>query len=519
MTKTEKTNQDVVALLKARYTLLWAVSQEEGRVESALIEASASAGYEVSLWDCEQGECSATGEVLNGSMANPVMFLKRIREAKERKVYVLRDLHKFLDNTQVLRALRNTARALQNCDDANEAKTVVVLTPSREIPMELENHVAIIEYPLPERKEIASILDDCISAQTEEFQNRIRKNLQNGNREAAIDAAIGLTAEEVGNSFTKSLVTSKKIDAALITTEKKRIIAKQSGLKWIDPDPRGLAAVGGLENLKEWLTIRQKALSQSAREYGLPVPRGVVLTGVPGCGKSLVAKSVATAWGLPLLLLDLGAQKSKWVGESEANLRKSLATAEAIAPCVLWIDEFEKGMAGANSGGGDGGVSADASGAFLNWMQEKAAPVFVIITMNDATQVPAEQLRKGRFDDMFFVDLPTSNEREAVVKAALAQYGKGNVKVDAQAIARKTEGFSGAEIAALIPDAMFTAFADNARELTTEDIVEALKEVVPLSKTASERIKAIRDWAKGKARLASKPEVETSTRKGRAVEL
>ena len=279
--------------------------------------------------------------------------------------------------------------------------------------------------------------------------------------------------------------------------------------------------------LKPWLVQRKAALSARARAYGLPAPKGAFLVGVPGCGKSLAAKCLASAWGVPLLRLDMGALKSKFVGESEANIRKALQVAETVAPCVLWCDEIDKALAGSTGQQGDGGVSADALGALLSWMQERTAPVFVLATANDVRNLPPELLRKGRFDETWWVDLPTARERAEILRSALAeaasrsttwtQSGDGT-PIECDKIASVTAGFTGAELAALVPDAMFAAFADGERQVTTADLLNAAKTVVPLAKTAAEKLEALRQWAKGRARPASTPEAN-ETSGGRAIDL
>jgi SpoVK/Ycf46/Vps4 family AAA+-type ATPase len=342
--------------------------------------------------------------------------------------------------------------------------------------------------------------------------------MPNGTRDAAIDAAVGLTAEEVANVYAKSLVTSRKIDPAQVASEKKRVIAREKVLTWYDPDPRGLDAVGGLDELKAWLAKRKLGLSQKARSYGLPAPKGALLVGVPGCGKSLTAKAVAAAWKLPLLRLDLGALRSKWIGESEGNIRKALAVAETVSPCILWLDEIEKALAGSTGQSGDSGVAADALGAVLSWMQERTGSVFVVATANDVSSLPPELLRKGRFDELFWVDLPTLNERVEIAAASVRAHNRDPESVDCGQIALVTEGFTGAEIAALIPDALFEAFADNERDLTTRDLTKAAETVVPLAKTAADKIEKLRSWASSRARPASTPET-SQAKGGRAIDL
>jgi len=244
----------------------------------------------------------------------------------------------------------------------------------------------------------------------------------------------------------------------------------------------------------------------------------VLLVGVPGCGKSLSAKAIAAAWAMPLLRLDMGALKSKWVGESEGNIRKALKVAETVAPCILWLDEIEKALGGATQGAADGGVSSDALGAILQWMQDRAGSVFVVATANDVSKLPPELLRKGRFDEVFFVDLPSMNERSAILRAALAEYGRDTSSIDVDAVAAATVEFTGAELSALVPDAMFAAFADLARPITTDDLISAARATVPLARTASDKITTLRQWAIGRARPASLPETAPALKAARILD-
>ena len=499
-TRAERVNADITALLRARNTLLWVVTREEVRVERAIVEAAAAAKYPTLLWDCATGLTDAAGKGRT-SNGDPNAVLGLIRDSKERAVYVLRDMHKWLDPT-VLRALRSRARELKSAP-RDEARTIVILTPSAEVPPELAGCATVIDYPIPDRAEMGQILESILAQVPEEIRVQAAPN---GVREAAIDAAVGLTAEEAENCYSRSLVTSKRIDPVLVAAEKRRVVAREKVLTWYDPDPRGLDGVGGLDVLKGWLASRRAAFSERARAYGLPAPRGCFLVGIPGCGKSLTAKCVASAWGVPLLRLDLGALRSKYVGDSEANIRKALSVAETVSPCVLWLDEIEKALAGSTGEQGDGGVSADALGAVLSWMQERQGSVFVVATANDVRALPPELLRKGRFDEVFWVDLPTKAERQDILRAALAQHGRAVKGIDLPRLAVETEGFTGAELAALIPDALFEAFADGERALTTKDLSKAAKTVVPLAETAKEKLEGLRAWAKGRARLASTPE-------------
>jgi SpoVK/Ycf46/Vps4 family AAA+-type ATPase len=512
--------QDVEALLRARNTLLWIVSGEELRVERALIGVAGSLQMNVRFWDCADGIQDAAGDVIE-KRTDPLQALDYVKSNRERAIYVFRDLHKWMD-PQVVRSLRSLGRSLQGAS-RNEARAVIVLSSEPEIPADLRSQFTPVPWPLPDREEMGAILDDVVSSLDESMQESALP--RNGAREAAIDAAVGLSAEEAMNSYARSLVTERRIDPAIVSAEKKRVIARERVLTWYDPDPRGLDAVGGLDVLKSWLTERQLAFSAKAREYGLPAPKGVLLVGPPGTGKSLTAKAIATAWGQPLLRLDLGALRSKYVGDSEANIRKALSVAETVAPCILWIDEIEKALAGSTGQQGDGGVSADALGAILSWMQERAGSVFVVATANDVTALPPELLRKGRFDELFFIDLPTSRERREVLVASLRKYGRDPEKIlggrnrsTTDDIVSYTEQFTGAEIDAAVPDALFRAFSDGERELGAKDVLAAVKEVTPLASTAADKISALQNWAKGKARFASTPEASDGGR-NRAIEL
>lgn len=502
MTRSEKTRADITALLRSRHTLLWVVTREEHRVENAIVEAAASVKYETRLWDCATGLSKPDGERVDPN-PDPQGVIQRIRDDKSRTVYVLRDWHKWLTDPFVLRGTRSLARSLERAQC-----TIVVLTPVSDVPVELSGHATVIDYPIPERSEIAKILDD--------INAKLPEPLTNGERDAAIDAAIGLTAQEAGNCYAKSAVLLKRIDARTVASEKKQVIAREKVLTWHDPDPRGLDGVGGLDLLKAWLTQRKLAFSAKAREYGLSAPKGVLICGIPGTGKSLTAKCIASAWGMPLLRLDMGALQSKWVGESQANIRKALQVAETVSPCILWLDEIEKALAGATQGAADGGVSADALGAVLSWMQERTGSVFVVATANDVSSLPPELLRKGRFDEVWWVDLPTSEERSQILRATLAQHGRS---LDVEPAIGATSGFTGAELAAIVPDALFAAFADGERQVTTQDLLFAASNVVPLAKTAAEKISRLREWAKGRARPASRPEVDATVGEGRKLDL
>lgn len=530
-TKGQEAAADVAALLRARNTLIWIVTREEARVERYLVEAAASASYVPRTWDVGQGIADMTGardktvtpdaDAQAGSR-DPSTTLGIIRDrslatdengrpnrvAAERGMWIMRDLPAWIagpGTATTARQVRNLARSLSGVE-RERAQAMIVLTPSADVPPELAGHATVMEWPLPDRDEIADILDTL----TEQYSLDL-----NGQREAAIDSAVGLTHDEASACYSKSLVQLKTIDPAVVSKEKKRVIARERVLEWIDPIPGGLAAVGGLENLKRWLVSRSNAYTPEARAYGLRSPKGCLLVGIPGCGKSLIAKAIAAAWGgLPLLKLDMGALKSKFVGESEQNLRKAFAVIAAIGRCVVWLDEIEKALAGATDGSADGGVSSDALGAILTWMQERQGDAFVIATSNDVSKLPPELLRKGRFDELFYVDLPNEVERLQVLAASMRTHGRSFEKIDTAEsfarVAKATKDFTGSEIAELVPSAMFAAFADG-REITVQDLLNAAGETVPLATTSKDKIEALRKWGAERARPATAPLASEAT--------
>lgn len=508
-TRSDLVAADINAQLRSRCSLLWVVTKEEARVERYLIEAAIAAGYMPRTWDIAQGVASLDGTLeksIGGIDPGETLtaIAQRSREdnkdKQERGVWIMRDMPVWLSGPAgavPLRQLRNLARSLPDADRAT-AQSIIILSPSADIPPELAGHATVIDWPMPDRAEIADILDVLID------QYQLADKLKNGQREAAIDAAVGLSGEEAAACYSRSLVQLRTIDPKTVANEKKRVIARERIIEWYDPIPGGLDAVGGLENLKSWLKGRSMAYTPAARSYGLPRPKGTMLVGISGCGKSLTAKAISTAWQCPLLRVDLGALKSKFVGESEQNLRNVFKVIETLGFCVVWFDEIEKSLGGATSGAADGGVSSDAMGAVLTWMQERTSDAFVIMTANDVSALPPEFLRKGRFDELWWIDLPTTTERHEVLKAALATHGRKDAKIDFGAVVTACDGFTGSEIAAIVPDAMFMAFGDGAREINTDDLLTAAKTVTPLSKTADKKIAAMREQAQGRFRPATK---------------
>jgi SpoVK/Ycf46/Vps4 family AAA+-type ATPase len=510
-------------LLKAREALIWFVSDDERRAEAAIAvkAAGAGAGYRTIFWDCATLARDLEGnavEIPKGPIAAQAV-LSRIAAREGREVWVLRDYDAWIgrdarDGATTIRALKTLVRKLQDERDSTRFASIVILTGSSDVPVGLRSSINIIEWPLPDRSEVGATLEDIA---------KIKGDGILGSLDDAVDAAMGLTIAEIEKACAFSLATIRKIDPSILGDQKKRVIEREKVLRLYPREERGLDALGGLELLKEWLMQMRHSLTPAARQYGLPAPKGVLLIGPPGGGKSFTARALAAAWGLPLLRLDFGALKGSFVGQSETNIRRALDVAARNAPIVLWVDEIEKALAGAQSRG-DSGVSADALGTFLTWMQDHQEMVFTVATANAVDQLPPELLRKGRFNDIFFIDLPTQGERAAILAATIISKGRNPEKFDLFAIASQTEGFSGAELAELMNAAMLAAFSDNRREPSTDDLLLAALATTPLSETAAEKITALRAWAKGRTRRASLPEsqiIESPTGGGRfaAVEM
>jgi SpoVK/Ycf46/Vps4 family AAA+-type ATPase len=423
-----------------------------------------------------------------------------IEKSSDNAVFILKDFHPFLKEEMVvvIRRLRDLSVRLKR-----SYKTIIIISPILTIPPELEKEISVLDFPLPTLQEVADLLKTMI--RSVEASRKVAINATPDVMERAVKAALGLTENEAENVFAKALVSSASFDERdipLIISEKKQIIRKTGLLEYFDLSET-IKNVGGLENLKKWLNERAYAFSERAREYGLPQPKGLLLLGVQGCGKSLVSKAVASLWQLPLLRLDVGQMFNSYIGASEANMRKAIKIAESIAPVVLWLDEVEKGFGGVTgSGNSDAGTTARVFATFLTWLQEKTSPVFVVATANNIDNLPPELVRKGRFDDIFFVDLPSAVERKEIFLIHLRKRGRAPERFDIESLAAATEGFSGAEIEQAVIDALYRAFPQN-RDILTSDIEAVIKDTVPLSKTMSEDISRLRTWAKDRARPAS----------------
>lgn len=504
----KKVADEIETLVRARYPLIVLETHEETRAEGILRQIAAGRDKKLFCWSItrglhDQGASLQSKKGTDSATRDPLAALDQIVQMVEPAIFILKDFHPFLADPAVVRRLREVAQHLKS-----SYKTVVLVSPKLKIPLELEKEMTVVDFPLPGLPELGGLLDHTIQEINGKTEIKIDPALVP--REQILKAALGLTLSEAENVFAKSLVRGGRLtadDIPVILEEKEQII-KKSGILEYYPAEEKFSEIGGLETLKDWLGKRRLAFTEKARAYGLPFPKGVLLLGVQGCGKSLCAKAVSVLWGLPLLRFDVGKVFSSLIGSSEENIRRAIQAAESVAPAILWIDEIEKAFSGTlSSGMSDGGTTARVFGNFLTWLQEKTSPVFVIATANDISALPPELLRKGRLDEIFFVDLPTRAEREDILRIHLRKRGREAAGIDLKTLAARSKGFSGAEIEQGIISALFDAF-EHEEPLTAGQIEKALGETVPLSTTMREEIDALRTWAAGRARKASLEEVE-----------
>ena len=501
--------QKLILMIRAYYPVLYLHSYEYYRTKQkikGIVELLRREGKKVNYyqWDCVYGLVQILPdktEIRIERMQNPLEVLAYILNSKksgEKNIFVLDDINNHIERDEVKLMFRKIAEATNNNTHA------IILSSIYRLPAELEKYITVLQIPLPKRNELGEVLDIVAKQSKVELKTNLRNRL--------IDAALGMTSMEADLAYCLASVKDGFDDKSpfTVSSEKEQIIRK-SGILDYFPKNESLKDVGGMENLKEWLKKRQLAYDKEARDWGLKEPKGLLLLGVPGCGKSLIAKSIASSWNMPLLRLDVGKVFQGIVGSSEDNIRKAIATAEAVAPCVLWIDEIEKGLSGVQSSGAtdDGGVTSRIFSTILTWMQEKTAPVFVVATANNINQIPPELLRKGRFDEIFFVDLPSQKEKENIFSIHL-QKNRQNVSSFAlDILAQKAEGFNGAEIEECVKEAMFTAYVESqesniAPKLQMIHILDAIKNTVPLSKTMEKQITDLRKFAVSRAKNASK---------------
>ncbi len=494
--------EEVETLIRARYPLIAVLSWEEERVMLNLNQIAGNLEKSLFEWSITRGliryrqALSPKTEGKKGTK-DPTVVLKEILDISEPAIVVLKDFHNFFKESAVKRGLRDLAQSLRFT-----YISVILLAPPFSVPAELEKDLTIIDFPLPSLQELEDLLSRIESEVKDSGDFYISEGVEE--RKKILEAAQGLTLTEAENVFAKTLVKTGRLgpeEVPHVFSEKKQIVRKSGLLEYVDVKEK-LEDIGGLENLKDWLLKRRLAFTEKAREYGIPSPKGILLMGVQGCGKSLSAKAVASLYRMPLLRLDMGAVFQSYVGESESHIRQALSLAENVSPCVLWIDEIDKGLSGLKgAGSGDSGTTQRVFGTLVTWMQEKSSPVFVVATANNISILPPEIMRKGRFDEIFFVDLPEKETRRKIFEIHLKHYQPESVGLDLDPLIELSEGFSGAEIEAAVVASLFLALSED-REVEMGDIATSLKETYPLSSTMREEIQGIRDWATGRARRA-----------------
>jgi AAA+ superfamily predicted ATPase len=514
-------------MMDARYPILYITSWEEDRMLERIARMAEHLQSSTVIWSYSKGVHGNTVGQLEwqsehreskdgGPIAALEFVLKYQPGAGQDVIFVLKDFHPFLRDAgvapMVIRKLRDIAAEFRARPEGTSGRrNLILLSPVLYLPPELEKDVTILDYPLPDLDDLRQVWADVRG----EFKT---VQIETEQEEQLLRAAQGLTANESESVFRKLIYLKRggKIESAdvdYVTREKEQIVLKSRTLEFCTPTD-DFSSVGGMGELKDWLKKRSLAFTDAAREFGLPEPKGMLLLGVPGCGKSMCAKVVAAEWHKPLLRLDIGRIFGGTVGSSEENIRAALKIAEGVSPCILWLDEIEKGFVGMHSGG-DSGVTARVFGTMLTWMQEKTKPVFVIATANDIRSLPPELLRKGRFDEIFFVDLPSPGEREDIFRVHIRKRAnKDNgldivtEKLNYAEYARRSEGFSGAEIEQAVESALFDSFFRHQSGKSYKPeydglVLKALADVVPLSKAMQDTVQALRRWAETRARFAS----------------
>lgn len=489
-----KFNDELTLLLKARYPLIFINTIEEDRVEYIIRKhIKTTLNRSIYSWDFVDGY---TNNPNNEGFAkrNPLQALELVERltAETPAIFLLKDFNRFLTDISVCRKLKNISRILKL-----QPKTIIIIGSELNIPKELQDLINVVQFQLPMEPEINQELTRLI--------NSLNLNINPQLLESLTQACQGLSLERIRRVLSKIIATYKTIDdnsISILLNEKKQIISQTEILEYWSVTET-ISNIGGVDNLKSWLKKRKTAFSTQASNYGLPTPRGLLLVGIQGTGKSLTAKAIANEWQLPLLKLDVGKLFGGIVGESESRLRQTIEIAETLSPCILWIDEIDKAFT-INESKGDSGTSNRVLATFIGWLSEKTKPVFVVATANNVELLPLEIIRKGRFDEIFFLDLPQKEERKQIFEIHLKEFRPKTWNLfDYEKLSQLSEFFSGAEIRQSIIEAMYQAFYEQ-REFNTDDICLALNQLIPLAQLESNQNLKLQNWAaSGRIRLAS----------------
>jgi ATP-dependent 26S proteasome regulatory subunit len=492
----------IIEYMKAGYPGLYLVSHEEQRVRAEVLSACTASGRTLHAWSCTQGLVRIP-EMTKKDKTDPIEMLDSLSGEDEKTVYLCQDFHLFMGdpgradpNPVLVRKVKETLLACKQ-----RLKTLIIVGARQWLPPELEKELTVLDFALPDKAQLREVLMGVL-------ESAKRKPLASELEDEVLRAAGGMTTAEAENAFALSIVRHKGIKADVIAHEKAQVI-KKGGLLEVIESTLNLDSIGGLDELKGWINIRKKNFSDKASAKGVPTPKGALFVGYPGSGKTLTAKAIANILGVPLFRADGSSFMGSLVGESEGKMKRIQQTTEAAAPCVLMIDEIEKLMNGSQSSGQtDGGTMSRVLGSFLSWMNDKVAPVFIVATANNVDQLPPELLRKGRWDQIWFVDLPTLKERKGIWEVVIRkQYTPTGPRrdpkdFDVNALASQTEGFVGAELEQMFVDAVIAAFSED-REPTTADIVTEIKRSVPLSVMMKAQLEKARAKIAGNARNAS----------------
>lgn len=482
-------------LIKARYPIIYVPTIEEERLEFCLQQfIKTFKSRSLFAWNFIDGYYTNPNDLGFGAK-NPLQALELIEKttSTNKAIFLLKDFDSFLNDLSVSRKLKNLTN-----NSMIQSKTIIISGPQVNIPLTFKENIYILEFPFPTIEEIKNELH--------KLSNTLEQNIENSTLTTLAKSCQGLSLERIRRVLSKVIYLQGKLSNeafSLILQEKKQIIKETQILEFYENEET-LINIGGLENLKKWLISRRRSFSEQAQNYGLKSPKGLLLIGIQGTGKSLSAKVIANEWQLPLLRLDVGRLFAGIVGESESRIRQMIQLTEALSPCILWVDEIDKAFGGIYSKG-DSGITSRIFGTFVTWLSEKNAPVFVVATANNIEYLPNELLRKGRFDEIFFLGLPLEEERKEIFQIHLSRIRLTTWKsFDINKLAKLSKNFSGAEIEQVIIEAMYDAFSSN-REFTTEDICNAINNSVPLAYTEKETINKIQQWAaSGKVRLASR---------------
>lgn len=527
LTPTARVQRRLQTLFRTRTPVVWLAAAEEYPAQQACIQAAGAVGMQVRIADVGDGiRDGITGENMRPDVVNPDEMLTTLRDATTRSVWIIRDLHRWIGDgagpeARTVRLLKNTAQELVTAPQ-DKGRTLVILTSETTVPKDLRSTVQYVEWPMPSAEELETIVRDAVDKALPMITDaKIKARFEAPDAIPQATAALtGLRHEEAAQIVATTIVESLSLDPASIGQGKRSKVEARPSLRFIVPDPRGFENMAGNDRIVEFGTDARQAFSPEAAKFGVRPPRGLLLVGVAGCGKTLSAECLAGALGVPLIAYNVNADKGKYVGDSEGNQRATLAVLDAIGRCVVLVDEVEKQV---TSDGGDAGVSQDYLGSLLRWMQDRQSEAVLVFTANRVDKLPPELLRKGRIDETFFVDLPTLRERGPIAAVALRKARRNPAAFDLDSIARETGGFSGAEIAESVKRAIGMAFKAGKKDVDTADVLAAVATIDPASVGAAERIKLLRDWCKANgARPATTPETRTNNKPattGRAVDL